>query len=625
MGDKLQVGVPETIASLAVAGIKIWILTGDKEDTAINIGFACQLLRQDMELHIVNGIKKVIDPKTRNRKERKLNPEEMFSELNSLSAKLNSLKTGRSAEQAFVIDGAALDIIFHDSIHLPNCTVGEKNRMKLLDVASRCKAVVACRVSPQQKALMVRLVKENNPNIKTLSIGDGANDVPMIMAANIGVGISGQEGMQAVNASDYAIAQFSFLKRLLLVHGRWCYRRASVFVIIMFYKNILVTILPFVFSLFNNFSTYMFFPETPGLLLYNAIYTAAAVVFFSIVDEDIPSYYSLRYPILYRSGPAGGEFSAKLFWTKAFLMGSYHALIILVGILINLAEKFVGFQELSFQDVSCATLTVVIVVCQLQLLVEVGTSSVFPRKYFYIQVFLCTIFGLFFWLLMITGYSYILSAPFTESGIAGMYYLTVERIFSLKDPILYVSAPLVLVACLIPDIFLSAYKRRFTPNFLALVKEVACDPDSKRVIIDESTGTSHTGTGIELLDKIQEAMLTKERQQAGELQRNESINPLMLNSARTSELELPSRKSTESDSENFLTHSLSGADAYDKTKTSFGMDDHSSASLASNIRKFMNLKKFVSKLRSPSIRSSSPTKRSTKAKQNLDSMAELEV
>ena len=153
---------------------------------------------------------KAVDRKTGQKREKKLTPEGMLDELRKLSSQFDKLNKGVSPEQALVIDGAALDIIFHDSIHLPSSTVGKKNKVELLNIASRCKAAVACRVSPQQKALMVKLVKDNDPSIKTLSIGDGVNDVPMIMAANIGVGISGQEGMQAVNASDYAIAQFAF-------------------------------------------------------------------------------------------------------------------------------------------------------------------------------------------------------------------------------------------------------------------------------------------------------------------------------------------------------------------------------------------------------------------------------
>ena len=94
----------------------------------------------------------------------------------------------------------------------------------LLRLAMECEGVICCRVSPKQKALVVKLVKDGIDTI-TLAIGDGANDVSMIQAADVGVGISGEEGLQAVNSSDYAIAQFRFLTRLLLVHGHWSYAR----------------------------------------------------------------------------------------------------------------------------------------------------------------------------------------------------------------------------------------------------------------------------------------------------------------------------------------------------------------------------------------------------------------
>ncbi|KAG6885888.1 hypothetical protein C0993_008407 [Termitomyces sp. T159_Od127] len=113
-----------------------------------------------------------------------------------------------------VIDGAALGDAFED----------EGNKNLLLRLATSCEAVVCCRVSPLQKALVVRLVKDGL-GVMTLAIGDGANDVSMIQAAHVGVGISGEEGLQAVNSSDYAIAQFRFLKKLLLVHGHWSYAR----------------------------------------------------------------------------------------------------------------------------------------------------------------------------------------------------------------------------------------------------------------------------------------------------------------------------------------------------------------------------------------------------------------
>ena len=123
-------------------------------------------------------------------------------------------------------------------------------------VARVCKSVVACRVSPQQKAELVRLVRQHGSIQRGeipmgLAIGDGANDVPMIQRAQVGVGISGREGLQAVNASDFAIAQFRFLRRLLLVHGRWSYRRLSKVVLYSFYKNIVLGLTLFYFSFFT--------------------------------------------------------------------------------------------------------------------------------------------------------------------------------------------------------------------------------------------------------------------------------------------------------------------------------------------------------------------------------------
>lgn len=95
-----------------------------------------------------------------------------------------------------------------------------------------CEGVICCRVSPLQKALIVRLVKDGLGSM-TLAIGDGANDVSMIQAADVGIGISGEEGLQAANSSDYAIAQFRFLKKLLLVHGHWSYARNGVMLVLL--------------------------------------------------------------------------------------------------------------------------------------------------------------------------------------------------------------------------------------------------------------------------------------------------------------------------------------------------------------------------------------------------------
>jgi magnesium-transporting ATPase (P-type) len=177
--DKLQVGVGETISHLAQANIKLWVLTGDKKETAINIGFACAVLTQKMSIL-------EIDVQTH---------EEAAAQLQVARTGLDETKVcGKPV--ALVVTGAALTFMLEPSLI-----------MDFLAVSCECVSVICCRVSPLQKRLVTKMVKDNKKVI-TLSIGDGANDVPMIQAAHIGVGIRGLEGQQAAAASDYAIAQF---------------------------------------------------------------------------------------------------------------------------------------------------------------------------------------------------------------------------------------------------------------------------------------------------------------------------------------------------------------------------------------------------------------------------------
>lgn len=134
-------------------------------------------------------------------------------------------EAGLEVEVSLVMDGKVLEAILASA----------DMKAAMLEVGQRCQSVVCCRVSPLQKALVTKVVKDSTKRT-TLAIGDGANDVGMIQSADVGVGISGQEGRQAVMSSDFAIAQFSFLVRLLLVHGQWSYRRVSRVITYFFYK-----------------------------------------------------------------------------------------------------------------------------------------------------------------------------------------------------------------------------------------------------------------------------------------------------------------------------------------------------------------------------------------------------
>lgn len=171
----------------------------------------------------------------------------------------------------------------------------------LLDLAERCKAVVACRVSPDQKRQMVNLIKEGTEGVITLAIGDGANDVAMIQEAHVGVGIKGEEGLQAVNSSDYAIAQFKFLSDLLLKHGRSNYIRMSSIVCYIFYKNILMSITQFWFNFSCAYSGQKYYTEG-SIQMYNFLYTNFPLLLMGVYDFDLSPKILHLFPQVYIAG-----------------------------------------------------------------------------------------------------------------------------------------------------------------------------------------------------------------------------------------------------------------------------------------------------------------------------------
>ena len=295
--DKLQDGVPEAIETLAEAGIKLWVLTGDKQETAINIGFSCRLLTQDMHMHILSGALTVAELKQHIM-------EIMMNDV-GLSTKEPEKEKKEDIRHAIVIDGATLTLALNDEV-----------KMEFLDFALHCDVCICCRVSPKQKAEVVKLVKDNltNPPVITLAIGDGANDVSMIQAAHIGIGISGQEGMQAVRASDFSIAQFRFLVRLLLVHGSWAYKRVAKFILFYFYKNMANVLTEYFFAYSAAFSGQILFADWLSIG-YNAAYSSFGCIFGFCLDQDVHAPTILANPRLYEFSMFGMGFDMyKFFW-----------------------------------------------------------------------------------------------------------------------------------------------------------------------------------------------------------------------------------------------------------------------------------------------------------------------
>lgn len=198
-----------------------------------------------------------------------------------------------SVNRGLVVEGAALKHILGDPVL----------EEMLFAVASCCESVIACRVSPIQKALLLKMVRKYvSPTPTTLAIGDGANDVGMIQEAHIGIGISGLEGQQAVNASDFAIAQFRYLESLLLIHGRWNFMRMSKAVLFFFYKNaaLIGTMIVFSEKCLHS-GTPLYDPWV--IAVFNFVGASLPIIFSAVFDRDLPRDYVMRNPQVYQSGP----------------------------------------------------------------------------------------------------------------------------------------------------------------------------------------------------------------------------------------------------------------------------------------------------------------------------------
>uniref|UniRef100_A0AAR2M1Q2 Phospholipid-transporting ATPase n=1 Tax=Pygocentrus nattereri TaxID=42514 RepID=A0AAR2M1Q2_PYGNA len=293
--DKLQDGVPQTIEQLAQADIKIWVLTGDKQETAENIGYSCNMLREEMtEVFIIaadtaEGVKEELS-RFRGQKSQVVLDEES------------------NGEYGLVINGHSLAYGLQKDFQL-----------ELLRTACMCQTVICCRVTPLQKAQVVELVKKYKKAV-TLAIGDGANDVSMIKAAHIGVGISGQEGMQAVLSSDFSFAQFRYLQRLLLVHGHWSYLRMCKFLCYFFYKNFSFTFVHFWYGFFCGFSAQLgldtyYWTAVNHFFLWGSLSVFFAIT-FTMYSNGMYLIFTSSFPFI---GTARNSLNQPNVWLTIFL------------------------------------------------------------------------------------------------------------------------------------------------------------------------------------------------------------------------------------------------------------------------------------------------------------------
>ncbi|EPQ55997.1 aminophospholipid-transporting P-type ATPase [Gloeophyllum trabeum ATCC 11539] len=350
--DKLQDEVKSTLELLRNAGIKIWMLTGDKIETATCIAISTKLVARNQYIHQVAKLK------TSN---------EVRDQLEFLQSKLDC---------CLIIDGESLQL----------CLTSFKN--EFIEIATKLSAVVACRCSPTQKADVARLIRQFTKK-RVCCIGDGGNDVSMIQAADVGVGIVGKEGKQASLAADFSVTQFSHLTKLLMWHGRNSYRRSAKLAQFVIHRGLIISIMQAVFSAIFYYAPIALYQ---GWLMvgYATVYTMAPV-FSLVLDRDVNEDLALLYPELYKDLTKGRVLSYKTFFMW-LMISLYQGGAIMIMSLVLFENEFLNIVSISFTALILNELIMValeittwhlyMIISEIVTLLLYAVSMVFLPEYF---------------------------------------------------------------------------------------------------------------------------------------------------------------------------------------------------------------------------------------------------
>ncbi|XP_036424985.1 phospholipid-transporting ATPase 11C isoform X4 [Colossoma macropomum] len=342
--DRLQEEAAETMEALQGAGMKVWVLTGDKMETAKSTCYACRLFQRGTEL--LELTVRTLEDGGRKREERlhellldyhkkavqdappvKAGVTRSAISMNQ-SAVHSTMRSWSTSNQeyGFIIDGATLSLVMNPS---PDAN---SNRYKnlFLQICQNCTAVLCCRMAPLQKAQIVKMVKNSKGSPITLSIGDGANDVSMILEAHVGIGIKGKEGRQAVRNSDYAIPKLKHLKKLLLAHGHLYYVRIAHLVQYFFYKNLCFILPQFLYQFFCGYSQQPLY-DAAYLTMYNICFTSMPILAYSLLEQHIAIEILLDNATLYREIAKNAmlRWGPFLYWT---VLGIFQGLLFFFGV-----------------------------------------------------------------------------------------------------------------------------------------------------------------------------------------------------------------------------------------------------------------------------------------------------
>uniref|UniRef100_H2S2R9 Phospholipid-transporting ATPase n=1 Tax=Takifugu rubripes TaxID=31033 RepID=H2S2R9_TAKRU len=416
--DKLQDKVQETIEALRLAGIKVWVLTGDKHETAVSVSLSCGHFHRTMNiLELV---------------------QQQYIPFHSKTRKA-WIKEDHVIQHGLVVDGASLSLALRGHEKL------------FMEVCKNCSAVLCCRMAPLQKAKVVRLLKTSPEKPITLAIGDGANDVSMIQEAHVGIGIMGREGRQAVRNSDYAIARFKFLAKLLLVHGHFYYIRIATLVQYFFYKNVCFITPQFLYQFFCLFSQQTLY-DSVYLTLYNICFTSLPILVYSLFEQLVHPHILQNKPGLYRdiSKNALLSFQTFLYWT---ILGFCHAFVFFFGSYILMGEDttLMGNGQM-FGNWTFGTLvfTVMVITVTLKLALETHFWTWMNHLVTWGSIAFYFIFSLFY-----GGIIW----PFLHTQ--DMYFVFVQLLSSGSA---WFAIIIIVITCLFPDVVKKVFYRHLQPT-----------------------------------------------------------------------------------------------------------------------------------------------------------------
>lgn len=429
--DKLQKGVPETIDKLRRAGIHIFMLTGDKIQTAINIGYSARMIKDYSTITVLD------------------HNSDMDIVSQRIGAAMLQINHGRVAHSTIVIDGQTLGRIEADS------TVKEL----FFELAVLVDTVVCARASPANKASLVHAIRKRVKHAITLAIGDGANDIAMIQEAHVGIGITGKEGLQAARTSDYSIAQFRFLLRLLLVHGRWNYVRTCKYTLGTFWKEFLFYLTQALYQRWVGYTGTSLY-ESASLSMFNTLFTSLPVIFMGIFEKDLSATTLLAAPELYSFGHRNGGFSIRIYAGWIFMASAEAMVIFFLMLGLYARAVFTLDNGLYAMGVLTFTASVMMIATKLQVL-EVHNKSITCA----IALFL-SLGGWFLWNL-------VLSTIYSSNVIYNVRDGFIDRFG--RNLLWWLTLVLILVSCCGLEICVKALKVAFLPEDEDVFRELEKD------------------------------------------------------------------------------------------------------------------------------------------------------